>query len=194
MTMTSRSRTILIVATAFLLVAGFRVVRAVFLPDLPNFSPVPAMALCAAAFLPGWSPLALVLGIVSLSDAALAAALGFPLLTPGQMLLWGALVLIFALGKTLPVRTWGFPSFAFALMGGSIGFYLLANSVSWAADPGYPKSLAGWWQAQTSGLPGFPPSWMFLRNSLVSDLLFGSLFFATAHRMSMRASSPRPAI
>lgn len=193
MTSIPRSRALLFAATAFLLVAGFRVVRAVFFPDLPNFSPVPAMALSAAAFLPGWSPLALVLGIVVISDAALAVALGFPLLTPGQMLLWGALVLIFALGKTLPVRSWGFFSFSLALMGGSMGFYLLANSVSWLADPGYSKSLAGWWQAQTIGLPGFPPAWMFLRNSLLSDLLFGSLFFAFVHRTSLEATAPRTA-
>jgi len=193
MTSTLRSRTFFFVAAVFLLVAGFRVGRAVFLPELPNFSPVPAMALCAAAFLPGWSPLLLVLGIVALSDAALAAALGFPLLTPEQMLLWGALVFIFALGKTLPLRAWGFPAFAMALIGGSVGFYLLANSVSWSADPGYSKSLAGWWQAQTIGLPGFPPTWMFLRNSLISDLLFGSLFFATARRMSLVSSEPRVA-
>jgi hypothetical protein len=80
-----------------------------------------------------------------------------------------------------------------ALIGGSVGFYLLANSVSWSADAGYPKSLAGWWQAQTIGLPGFPPTWMFLRNSLISDLLFGSLFFAAARRMSLVSSEPRVA-
>jgi hypothetical protein len=30
----------------------------------------------------------------------------------------------------------------------------------------------------TVGIPGYPPSWTFLRSSLISDLLFTSLFVA----------------
>jgi hypothetical protein len=30
----------------------------------------------------------------------------------------------------------------------------------------------------TTGLPGFPPSWIFYRNALVSDLIFGALLVA----------------
>jgi hypothetical protein len=48
-------------------------------------------------------------------------------------------------------------------------FYLVANTYSWAAWPGYEKSLIGWWQSQTVGVPGVnPPAWMFLRNSLIA--------------------------
>jgi hypothetical protein len=35
--------------------------------------------------------------------------------------------------------------------------------------------VAGWVQALTSGLPGFPPTWTFLRNSLLSDAGFSLL-------------------
>lgn len=52
-------------------------------------------------------------------------------------------------------------------------FYLLANTYSWVALPGYAKTLAGWWQSQTTGLPEFsPPAWVFLRNSLMADTLW----------------------
>jgi hypothetical protein len=46
-------------------------------------------------------------------------------------------------------------------------------------DPGYPKTFAGFVQAQTIGLPvynGATPAWMFLRNSLLGDLFFTALF------------------
>jgi len=62
-------------------------------------------------------------------------------------------------------------------------FYVFANTYSWLAWPGYEKSLAGWWQSQTIGVPGiYPPAWMFLRNALIADSIWctlaGILFFA----------------
>lgn len=61
-------------------------------------------------------------------------------------------------------------------------FYVFANTYSWLAWPGYEKSLAGWWQSQTIGVPGiYPPAWMFLRNALIADSIWcalaGILFF-----------------
>jgi hypothetical protein len=38
------------------------------------------------------------------------------------------------------------------------------------------KTLNGWWQALTTGLPGYPPTWMFLKNTLLSGGLFTGLF------------------
>lgn len=66
----------------------------------------------------------------------------------------------------------------------SLLFYLVANTFAWAFSPVYAQSLAGWWQSQTSGLPGYPPSWTFLRNALLADtvwcLLATPLFFSQA--------------
>lgn len=57
-----------------------------------------------------------------------------------------------------------------------IAFYLAANTYSWLFWPGYEKSLAGWWQSQTTGLPEFsPPAWVFLRNALIADSLWCGL-------------------
>ena len=50
--------------------------------------------------------------------------------------------------------------------------------MSWFVDPGYAKTLAGWVQAMTTGLPGLPPTFWFLRNSLLSDLAFSCLLLA----------------
>jgi hypothetical protein len=59
--------------------------------------------------------------------------------------------------------------------------------------PIYPKTFAGWLQALPVGHPGFPPPYLFLRNSLLSDLLFTFLFLLTpALLRPHRASSDLP--
>ncbi|MGH7935586.1 MAG: DUF6580 family putative transport protein, partial [Chthoniobacterales bacterium] len=49
---------------------------------------------------------------------------------------------------------------------------------SWLSDPGYVKNFAGLIQSLTVGLPQYSatPTWMFFRNSLLSDLFFTLLF------------------
>jgi peptidoglycan/LPS O-acetylase OafA/YrhL len=59
---------------------------------------------------------------------------------------------------------------------GAILFYLITNSTSWLHDPAYPKTLAGWIQALTVGTPGWPHTWEFFRNTLLSGGLFSGLF------------------
>jgi hypothetical protein len=65
-----------------------------------------------------------------------------------------------------------------ASIAGSIIFYVVTNIVSWAFDPGYVKNFGGLIQALTVGLSAYSatPSWMFFRNSILSDLLFTGLF------------------
>jgi hypothetical protein len=62
----------------------------------------------------------------------------------------------------------------------SVAFYLVTNSVSWATDPAYPKTAAGWMQALTlgTGAPGLPPTLAFFRNSLIADLTGAAVLLA----------------
>ena len=55
---------------------------------------------------------------------------------------------------------------------------MITNAFSWFTDPGYAKNFAGLIQALTVGLPQYSatPTWMFFRNSLVSDLFFTAVF------------------
>lgn len=76
-------------------------------------------------------------------------------------------------------------------------FYAVANTYSWLAWPGYQMTAAGWWQAQTTGLPGInPPAWMFLRNALIADSIWcaiaGVLCFAQ-HRLQEPNAATAPA-
>jgi hypothetical protein len=70
-----------------------------------------------------------------------------------------------------------------------LAFYFVTNSVSWLVEPAYAKTAGGWLQALTTGLPGYAPTWTFLRNSLLSDLGFSALlmllFNAEAHARAL---------
>jgi hypothetical protein len=92
---------------------------------------------------------------------------------------------------------------AFWMLGGAIAgsllFYLVTNTVDWFFDSSvplavviYPKTLGGWLQALTIGHSNFPPTYLFLRNTLVSDFLFTAVFLLTqsAFRSSVREATP----
>jgi hypothetical protein len=82
----------------------------------------------------------------------------------------------------------------FKLLGGgllgAVLFYLITNTASWLNDAGYAKTLAGWLQALTTGLPGYPSTLEFFRNTLLSGGLFTGLFVG-AMKFNEAAESPR---
>lgn len=49
-------------------------------------------------------------------------------------------------------------------------FFLVTNTLSWLVEPGYAKTFGGWQQAMTTGLPGYPSTLTFFRNSLIADM------------------------
>ena len=57
-------------------------------------------------------------------------------------------------------------------------------------DAFYAKTLAGWWQAMTVGHPEFPPTLLFFRNTLASDLLFTGIFVLAMESAALRAGQP----
>ena len=70
-------------------------------------------------------------------------------------------------------------------------FYLITNTASWLFNPfhnpEYTKTIAGWIIALTKGTGGYPPTWEFFRNTLLSGGLFTALFAAAA---KLTAESP----
>jgi Family of unknown function (DUF6580) len=77
---------------------------------------------------------------------------------------------------------------------GSIAFYLITNTGDWLMEPRYAKTGAGWLQALTTGLPGYPSTLLFFRNTAASDLLFTLLFAACMMWQPRKraASAPLP--
>lgn len=143
---------------------------------LHNFAPVSAIALCGAVFLPKRLAVLLPLGSLLLSDIVLNVFhYHQPLLTWEIVPRYLALGLICELGFLMRNRV-RFGGLLLGSVGGSVIFYVITNTGSWMGDPGYAKTLAGWWQAMTVGLPGYPPTWTFYQHTAASDILFTLLF------------------
>jgi hypothetical protein len=108
------------------------------------------------------------------SDIVLNIHYGAAILSFAMVTRYVALALIALLGRHLQGSRRPLEWLSCSAIG-TLGFYLLTNSASWLTDPAYAKTVAGWVQALTIGSPGYPPTWMFLRNSFASDLLFTML-------------------
>ena len=174
---------------AFLLVLIAVVYRVVMGPFvqlesawLANFAPLAAIALCSAAYFPAKYKFIVPLGLLFVSDLILNAHYGASLLNPLIVGRYLALIVVCCLGVALQNRA-SLKTLLPASIAGSLVLYLIANTFSWLSDPGYIKTLAGFIQAQTVGLPAYSatPTWMFFRNSVVSDLVFTSLFVFCVH-------------
>ncbi len=141
-----------------------------------NFSAAYALAFCAGVYFPKsirwWAPLGTLLVVdlllntfyyhVSPLDAYIVVKLA-------------AFALVIWLGTAFHSKK----SWLTLISGGLLGaliFYVVTNAASWLFDPGYPKTLRGLIQALTTGLPGYPPTWTFLKNTLLSGGLFTGLF------------------
>ena len=172
---------LLLVASAIL----FRILFGFFGPvdavGWMNFTPLAAIALCGAAYFPTRYKLTIPMVSLLLSDVALNvfhyhASLGSPFVISHYV----GFALIGLLGWSLQHRA-SFKTLLPASIAASLIFYFVTNCVSWLYEPGYPKTFAGFVQAQTIGLPvynGAAPAWMFLRNALLGDLFFTAVFVA----------------
>ena len=164
-----------------------------------NFSAAYAFAFCAGVYFPKknswWLPLLVLLATdialnlyysahgVEVWDAANLANLAFN---------YAAYAVLIFLGRRFKPQS----SFAALLGGGLLGailFYLITNTASWFFNPfhnpEYAKSFAGWLLALTKGVGGYPSTWEFFRNTLLSGGLFTALFVAAA-KLTAPAESP----
>jgi len=146
-----------------------------------NFSPVGALVLCAAIFFPQRWAAVIPFATLVLSDLILNLHYGHPPLTLYSVVLVVTFGVIFMGGKRLRGLArldakCGVPVTMGAAVLSSLFFSLATNTFAFAVSPVYPPSVAGWWQCLTTGTPGFPPTYLFLRNTLVGDLFFTCLF------------------
>jgi hypothetical protein len=192
---------------AFLLVlsaAAYRITTGLLIHSgatwLSNFTPLAAIALCSAAYFPNNYKFSVPLLTLFISDAVINFHYDAPLLDSQIVLRYVALAVVGCTGLLLQNRA-TLKTLLPASIVGSTFFYAATNAFSWLSDPGYTKNLAGLIQALTTGLPTYSatPSWMFFRNSLISDLLFTLLFVLSinvgrsAEGSRARAAVPRAA-
>jgi len=146
-------------------------------PLLPyNFSAAHALLFCAAFWLPGWLGWVLPMATIIVTDLLLNSFVyNEPLLLQSSIPIWISLGIFVVLAKWLAKRR----SYSRVFLGTFIGtllFYLVSNTMAWFGNPAYVKSFAGWIQALSVGLPGFPPTWFFGLKSLLGTSLFTGLF------------------
>jgi hypothetical protein len=149
-----------------------------------NFAPVAAVALCGAVYLPRRMAAVLPMAMLFISDLVLNLFhYHQPIFTFDTLPHYLALALITALGFTLRGRA-TIGRLLLASFAGSVIFYVITNTGSWLAEPSataidhrvYAKTAAGWLQAMTTGLPGYPSTLWFYRWTLASDLFYTLLF------------------
>ncbi|MBO0694923.1 MAG: hypothetical protein J2P56_02365, partial [Verrucomicrobia bacterium] len=192
---------------AFLLVlsaAAYRITTGLLIHSgatwLSNFTPLAAIALCSAAYFPNKYKFSVPLLTLFISDAVINFRYGAPLLDSQIIVRYVALAAVGCAGLFLQNRK-SLKTLLPASIVGSTFFYAITNAFSWLSDPGYTKNLGGLIQALTTGLSSYSatPSWMFFRNSLISDLLFTLLFVLSinlgrsAEGSRARAAVPRAA-
>ena len=148
-----------------------------------DFSAGYALVFCAGVYFRGAMAWWLPLGIMAVTDVGLNIFYHYKYNTPvfSSELLFNYAVYagLIGLGKWFGRNA----SFWKLLFGGVLGaaiFYLLTNTLSWLEMPQYARTLAGWIQALFTGLPGYPPSWEFFRNTLLSGAIFTALFVGAA--------------
>lgn len=165
----------LILITAAAAFRYFKLGQGVQVPALENFAPWMALAFTGTLVFSKRVPfliLPLLLVVIDLAATGIRGVMHWEAIG-----VYGA----FAIAAGFASRCRGKLGLLGSLMGTlacSIAFYLITNTLSWFVDPGYAKTLAGWVQAMTTGLPGLPPTIWFLRNSLLSDLAFSCLLLA----------------
>jgi hypothetical protein len=161
---------------------------------LSNFAPLAAIALCSAAYFPKKYKFSVPLVTLFISDAVINFRYGAPLLDPQIFIRYFALALIGCVGLLLQNGATLKTLLPASIVGSTI-FYTITNAFSWLSDPGYAKNLGGLIQALTVGLPHYSatPTWMFFRNSLISDLLF-TLLFVLSTNLGRSAEGSRAAV
>jgi hypothetical protein len=154
----------------------------------PSFSAVYALAFCAGVYLNGRMAWWLPLGTLLLTDVALNMyywsqgwnVWDWPVIKY-QLVNYAAYGVLIGLGRCFKPQS----SFA-ALLGGGIlaRFYFISSRTPRRGffnpfhNPEYVKNFSGWLLALTKGVGGWPSTWEFFRNTLLSGGIFTALFVA----------------
>ena len=164
-----------------------------------NFSAAYALVFCAGVYFAGKTAWWLPLVVLFCTDVGLNLYYWLSLninvwelsVLKYQLFNYVAYVFLIWLGRRFRPQS----SFISLLGGGVAGallFYLITNSASWLFNPfhnpEYTKNFAGWLAALTKGTAGWPQTWEFFRNTLLSGGLFTGLFVG-AMKLEEKAES-----
>ena len=160
------------------------------IPNMPNFSPMAAIALfCAAHFNKLWKAILVTLLATFVSDVILNNTIyssmsnGFTFFYDGFILQYIAYAVIALMGSTFFINI-----NKTKVIGGSLAttlvFFIISNFGAWISLPFYSKDIAGLMSSYAAGLP-------FLKNTLLSDLFYTSLLFGAYYLLQNRFAALR---
>jgi hypothetical protein len=147
-----------------------------------NFSAYYALAFCGGVFLPRklawWLPL-ITLAITDVLLNFYHTAQGYNAWQVEILFNYVAVIVLIWLGTRFNPRGSLWKIISGGLLG-AVLFYLITNTAAWLFNPfnnpEYVKTFAGWFIALTKGTAGYPQTWEFFRNTLMSGGLFTALF------------------
>lgn len=164
------------VISGMILLAAISRFLPVAMPSMSNFSPVGAMALFGGAYFAKkqWAYIVpmtalwlsnLVLNNVFYTKYYPTFSFGF------ELAVFVSFALVVAIG-IIVLKKVNFTNLLIANVLGTIGFFLISNFFVWAGGKMYPQTMEGLGMCFTMGLP-------FLKNTLLSNLLFSAVMFGT---------------
>ena len=170
----------------------------------PSFSAAYALVFCAGVYFSGRMAWWLPLGTLLVTDIGLNfyywLALGYDVWTPSNLAYlcfnYVAYAALIVLGRRFKPKS----SFIALLGGGILGallFYIITNTASWFFNPfgnvEYTKDFWSLVKALTKGVAGWPETWQFFRNTLISSGLFTGLFVGAMKWLESSAESKQEA-
>ena len=168
----------------FLFIVAYRTAP-LFLPEgswnaALNISPVSAVALCGAVYFRGHARWLVPFSSLFAADCLLNT-FGYrvPVFSGEMLVRYCAVAAVSALGFMVRKHAESsvrLPSLIVASTFGSFIFYITTNTAAWAANPAYAPTLEGLLQSLTNGLPGYPSTLWFYRQTLIGDMLFTLIF------------------
>ncbi|MBC8094538.1 MAG: hypothetical protein H7Y43_01880 [Akkermansiaceae bacterium] len=192
----------------FILVFAITRIPGMLSQDFANFSAAYALMFCSGVYLARntawWLPLAAML-ITDIGLNCYYMSRGWDVWDASvlkyQLINYVAYVALIGLGKCFKPGH----SFASLLGGGLLGallFYFITNTASWLFNPfnnpEYTKTFFGWITALIKGTHGWPETWQFFRNTMLSGGLFTGIFVAAmkysdAAESAQEKNGPSPA-
>ena len=132
-----------------------------FIPHLPNFTAIGAIAFFAGRYLPTKYSLTIPLAAMLVSDLFIGFY-GLPIMLSVYL----SFTLMAVIGYTTQEHGW--KRIAIGTIAGSTAFFLATNWAVWAFGTMYPANLSGLITSYVSALP-------FFRNQLLADVFYTTI-------------------
>ena len=158
--------------------------------DLPNIMPLMALAFASSAFLKKRYYWLFPVAILVSSDIAINSYYNNPIVTTWSLVATASYVAAALWGSHLNKKKSRL-KLIFGTLTTSFMFYIVSNTFAYISNSAYGPEASEWLRAITTGIPGFPPTYLFLRNSIIGDLSFTIFLILSNEAAHFYSSKPK---